>query len=89
MGIAQFFNNWFRTNFGTSITNLKKNKTFVDLNIPIDNLIIDMNGLFHNSTQKIYEYGNFKRNIRFLDYKKQPKKQMLKFVLKLKINIIK
>lgn len=80
MGIAQFFNNWFRTNFGTSITNLKKDKTFVDLNIPIDNLIIDMNGLFHNSTQKIYEYGSFKRNIRFLDYKKQPKKQIDVFI---------
>jgi len=80
MGIAQFFNNWFRKNFGTSITNLKKNKTFLDLDISIDNLIIDMNGLFHNSTQKIYEYGNFKRNIRFLDYKKQPKNQIDVFI---------
>ena len=80
MGIAQFFNNWFRKNFVTSISNLKKNKSFLDLDIPVDNLIIDMNGLFHNSTQKIYEYGTFKRNIRFLDYKKQPKKEIDVFI---------
>lgn len=70
MGIAQFFN-WFRNNFGTSITNVKNNQSFKDLGINVDILMIDMNGLFHNSAQKIYEYGNFKRNIRFLDYKKK------------------
>ena len=71
MGIAQFFS-WFRNNFSSAIKKLKSNDK---LDIPIDNLLIDMNGLFHNSSQKIYEYGNFKRNIRFLNYKKSPKNQ--------------
>ena len=26
----------------------------------IDNLLLDMNGIFHNSAQKIYKYGNHK-----------------------------
>lgn len=72
MGIAQFFN-WFRNNFPTTIRNIKTKES---LNTSIDNLLIDMNGLFHNSAQKIYEYGSFKRNIRFLEYKKQNKSQI-------------
>jgi hypothetical protein len=48
---------------------LKRGKTLSDIKsisskstdgIMIDNLMIDMNGLFHNSAQKIYQYGNFK-----------------------------
>ena len=68
MGIAQFFN-WFRNNFGTNIQNMRSGQKVSDININIDNLLIDMNGLFHNSAQKIYEYGSFKKKMRFLQVK--------------------
>ena len=60
MGIKHFFM-WFKKKFTESIHNLPKGKKVEDLNIDIDNLMIDLNGLFHTSSQKIYEYGNFKR----------------------------
>lgn len=56
MGIKHFFG-WFKTNFGKHIHNLSKGKK---VNAPVDVLMIDLNGLFHSSTQKIYEYGNHK-----------------------------
>ena len=59
MGIKHFFS-WFKTNFSESIHKLPKNITARDVNVSIDNLMIDMNGIFHNSAQKIYEYGNCK-----------------------------
>jgi 5'-3' exonuclease len=65
MGIKHFFI-WFKKNFNNNITKLEINKKFSDINVDIDNLMIDMNGLFHNSTQKIFEYGNFKPNKRLL-----------------------
>ena len=52
---------WFKKNFNESINNLPINKNVEDLNIEIDNLMIDLNGIFHTSSQKIYEYGNFKK----------------------------
>lgn len=58
MGIKHFFS-WFRNQFNSNIINMK-NQTFLDINVQIDNLMIDMNGIFHNSTQKIYEYGSYK-----------------------------
>lgn len=57
MGIKYFFK-WFKSNFSTNIENIKKDSA---VNVNIDNLLIDMNGIFHNSAQKIYQYGNFKR----------------------------
>lgn len=72
MGVYHFFS-WFRKNFYSTIDNIKDNQTLEDVGIPIDNLLIDMNGIFHNSAQKIYEYGSFKRNIRFLKCKKYNK----------------
>jgi 5'-3' exonuclease len=59
MGIKHFFV-WFKKYFSNNINKLEKEKTFNDINISIDNLMIDMNGLFHNSTQKIFQYGSFK-----------------------------
>jgi 5'-3' exonuclease len=71
MGIKHYFK-WFKTKFADSIYRLKKGKTLSDIKssdisgvlgdegIVIDNLMIDMNGLFHNSAQKVYQYGNFK-----------------------------
>jgi len=73
MGIKHFFS-WFKRRFADGIYRLKKGEKFSDLKedfimqdgIVVDNLMIDMNGLFHNSTQKIYEYGNFKPRNRLL-----------------------
>jgi 5'-3' exonuclease len=67
MGIKHYFK-WFKNKFADSIYRLKKGETLSDLKeevimedgIVVDNLMIDMNGLFHNSAQKIYKYGNFK-----------------------------
>lgn len=73
MGIKHFFR-WFKKRFASDIYRLKKGESFPDMKeeiimedgIVIDNLMIDMNGLFHTSAQKIYEYGNFKPHTRLL-----------------------
>ena len=57
MGIKHFFT-WFKSNFPNRIT------SFATLNrpeIPIDYFMVDLNGVFHNSAQKIFQYGNFAR----------------------------
>lgn len=58
MGIKHFWN-WYKTNFNKHIKKLAKNET-LGKNIIIDNLMIDLNGIFHSSTQKIFEYGSHK-----------------------------
>ena len=63
MGIHRFWS-FFKNNFSRNITGIKKDTNLNDINISIDNFMIDLNGLFHNSTQKIYEYGNFKPKIK-------------------------
>lgn len=72
MGIHHFWK-YFRTNFGDSITNMKKTQNFKELKIDIDNLMIDLNGVFHSSTQKIYKYGNHKPLPRLLSTRKVKK----------------
>lgn len=82
MGIKHFFS-WFKKRFADGIYRLKRGETFADMKeeiimehgIVIDNLMIDMNGLFHNSTQKIYEYGNFKPRARLLG-SRRPKQRV-------------
>ena len=39
-------------NFGNHIYKLNKEQNFDNINVDIDNLLIDMNGIFHNSAQK-------------------------------------
>lgn len=58
MGVFQFYS-WFRKQFPKDIYKLNKSVN-QELNLEIDNLMIDMNGLFHTSAQKIFKYGNFK-----------------------------
>jgi len=72
MGIHHFFQ-WFKHKFAEDIYHLKKGETVVDLEIPvdIDNLMIDMNGIFHSSAQKIYQYGDHKPHTRLLKTFKQ------------------
>jgi 5'-3' exoribonuclease 1 len=73
MGIKHFFG-WYKTNFGKNIQKIKKGDKLSDKDVEIDNLMIDLNGLFHSSTQKIYQYGNHKPLRRMLSNKK-PKRQ--------------
>jgi 5'-3' exonuclease len=65
MGIFHFFG-WFKKQFSGSIKNLSENQNFSNIEVEVDNLMIDMNGIFHNSAQKIYQYGNFKPKERLL-----------------------
>jgi 5'-3' exonuclease len=54
MGI-KFFYKWLSNYPKNGIVFLRKNE---QVNVSIDNLLIDMNGLIHNSAQKIYKYGS-------------------------------
>lgn len=72
MGIKHFFK-WAKNNFSDSIYQIGKDETLSDIqeelsedSIEIDNFMIDMNGIFHNSAQKIYQYGNYKPQRSFL-----------------------
>ena len=65
MGIVRFFH-WFKNSFNQDIIEIKKDETVRGKLVCVDNLMIDLNGIFHNSAQKIYEYGNFKKPIRLL-----------------------
>ena len=56
MGIFNFWG-WFKHNFPGAIYKLSGTQNLKSIDINIDNLLIDMNGLFHPSTQKIYQYG--------------------------------
>jgi 5'-3' exonuclease len=64
MGIKYFFG-WFYRNFGMECNT--KIYQHTEIKAKIDNLMIDMNGIIHNSTQKIYEYGNFKKQPSFIN----------------------
>lgn len=56
MGIHRFFY-WFKNTFGEHIQDISSN---TDLNTQVDTLLLDLNGIFHTSAQKIYQYGNYK-----------------------------
>ena len=72
MGIKHFWH-WYKSNFGEHIKNLRKHQDFKTVNVYIDNLMIDLNGVFHNSTQKVYQYGNCKPQRRLLGQDKRKK----------------
>lgn len=83
MGIKHFWN-WYKTNFNKNIKKLGKGQKFSDTNVVIDNLMIDLNGVFHASTQKIYEYGTHKPNNSLLG-KKIVKKSIGSFKTQIKV----
>ena len=65
MGIKHFFM-WFKNHHSEYMKSMRKGDTLENIGVEIDNLMIDMNGVFHNSAQKIYQYGNFKPPKRLL-----------------------
>ena len=71
MGIKHCFM-WFKNQYPNYMHKMKKNQTVLDIDIHIDNLMVDMNGIFHNSAQKIYKYGNHKPSRSFLTKSKPP-----------------
>lgn len=58
MGIKHFFS-WFKRNYPEHINYFKKEEHPKE--VQIDVFMIDLNGVFHNSAQKVYEYGNYAR----------------------------
>ena len=74
MGVKHFYI-WLRRHFSNTITELKPHTckdTLSQHNVEIDNLCLDMNGIFHNCAQKVYEYGSFEKTslLRKAKYKK-------------------
>lgn len=63
MGIKGFFP-WFVNRYSNNIYKIKKGEKQTEQ--IIDNFLIDLNGIFHTSAQKIYKYGNFKEPKRLL-----------------------
>jgi 5'-3' exoribonuclease 1 len=83
MGIVRYWS-YFKNQFGEDIKNMPYKQTFAEIGVEVDNLMIDMNGILHNSAQRIYEYGNYKPNPRLLrGGKPRYKPQGLKAQLKL------
>lgn len=80
MGIKHFFI-WFKNQFPEYMHKIGKNQTLDNVDVYIDNLMIDMNGIFHNSAQKVYEYGNCKPPPRLMQPPPQSKQvsQLLLF----------
>ena len=71
MGVKHFFI-WLRKNFPDTLQVIKQSETFHDHDISIDNLCLDMNGIFHTCAQKVYQYGAFEKKslLRKPQYKK-------------------
>jgi 5'-3' exoribonuclease 1 len=80
MGIKHFFI-WMKKNHPLCLKDIHiDNEDFETENIEIDNLCIDMNGVFHYCAQKVYQYGNFARNKKLL--RKQHTRNGLKWQLR-------
>lgn len=70
MGIKYFFS-WLKKSFPDHIKTVYANSgSLEDYKIDVDNLLIDMNGIFHYCCQKVYKYGSFKENKHLLINKK-------------------
>ena len=71
MGVKHFWP-WLRRTYGSHIRTISRSRdNSADLDVDI--LAIDMNGIIHNCTQKVFRYGNFApRYKRLLQRKSRP-----------------
>lgn len=68
MGIKHFFM-WFQRQFATRLVPFEKaNPPAVE----IDTFMIDLNGVFHNSAAKVYQYGEYEKPKSLLGRKTKP-----------------
>lgn len=84
MGIKHFFH-WFMKNFSDHIYKIPKYQTLENVNVETDNLMVDLNGAFHTSTQKIHKYGNFKPRRRLIKNKSTKRHSGDKLATQLKV----
>tara|TARA_B100000401_G_scaffold223311_1_gene151114 strand:+ start:2201 stop:3916 length:1716 start_codon:yes stop_codon:yes gene_type:complete len=78
MGIKHFFI-WYKKHFPDCIETINTDSNIQHANI--DNLCLDMNGIYHTCAQKIYQYGDFKKNRPLL--RKQKPKNSLRWQLEM------
>jgi 5'-3' exoribonuclease 1 len=71
MGIKRFFA-WLSESYKEDLYRLAHGQKFEDIGVSVDNLMIDMNGVFHSSAQKVYKYGNCKPPPRLLRGSRPP-----------------
>lgn len=64
MGVKSFYL-WYSRKFSDCLSKQPQH--------PIDNLALDLNGLFHPVAQKVYQYGNYAPPMRFLTRPARPK----------------
>jgi 5'-3' exoribonuclease 1 len=81
MGIKRFYA-WVTRHFKTNMTPLERGDKCPEFGIHIDNLMLDLNGLFHEAAQIVYEYGNHKKPPRLLGGGKKRKANGLRQQLK-------
>tara|TARA_Y100000389_G_scaffold113476_1_gene110587 strand:+ start:969 stop:2699 length:1731 start_codon:yes stop_codon:yes gene_type:complete len=74
MGIKHAFW-WFKNRYSEHIKSMRSGQSLSDIDVSIDNLMVDMNGVFHNSAQKIYQYGSYKPPPRLLPLYNPRKRQ--------------
>ena len=80
MGIKHFFI-WLKRNHPACLQNISTDASFEMEDIQIDNLCLDMNGIFHYCAQQVYRYGNFEQNASLLrkNFNRNGLKWQLKF----------
>lgn len=60
MGISSFFP-WFHRTFTRHIDYIRSGENTSTLGIRVDNVLVDMNGIFHPAAQKVYRYGKYSK----------------------------
>lgn len=60
MGISSFFP-WFHRTFTQHIDYIRSGESTATLKIAVDNVLIDMNGIFHPAAQKVFRYGKYSK----------------------------